>query len=524
MNIFPDYIYSYIIKCILEFIYNKCKIKTHYYFKRYEFGGGTCSYNNQAIELSLVSKKWFSSIQKILSNEILNFKNFKVLKSFIENKEEPSEFKLIRSPQIMVFQSFSEFQIFRKRNSIKEFKKVLVKVPTNKVSHIILGKIDKFPPNCVFNLTIILQDFKETHLNFGSSYRDYLCSGEVNCINRIKLGGIEDQYIKYILKLNPRSVSYFPNFIYLDRENVNTSAFFEDSNSLESFKVNNSVQIEPIDLASLSLKSKLKSITVPIAFHQIIRLSHNARNGIIEQHNNDDEEGGYSGSCIDIVSFRNNFTIESDWNLMVKVLSNNSTLKELSLYNVCGDTYDCLDEHYDTSLVSNGLASIITKNISIETLTLEGYNFIDSTLIKSLASNQTIKTLILSSSHEELIFNQVLNGANKTIRNVILKNNISSNDTFNHFKKLNHLELYSISFMNETIKSFNQTLEILKSSTNHQFNIKEINFYFSDSPPNQKGFNNKSINGILINVFFLKKEDIEWNYSDIDSDVGYSDE
>ncbi|KAM9971749.1 hypothetical protein ACTFIW_011732 [Dictyostelium discoideum] len=174
---FPNYIYKTIIKILIEHSY-----KYKQSLKEYK---NLLNYNNEVIQLSLVSKKWFELVS-ISLKEILKFKNIKLLSNLIDYKNIKNKNKIINyplninnndnhnnkiinyplninnnnnQPSLLRIHQYNNDKkskhINNKNNNMQSiYKKVLLVSKNHQDSMDIIKSIKNYPPNYLFNIRV----------------------------------------------------------------------------------------------------------------------------------------------------------------------------------------------------------------------------------------------------------------------------------------------------------------------------------------------------------------------------------
>ncbi|EGC32232.1 hypothetical protein DICPUDRAFT_92641 [Dictyostelium purpureum] len=473
--------FIYIYDCIISFLISHA-YKKPYTCKRLFQSKKYITNYTEIINYCLVSKSWFKLVSGNLSI-IYSKRNCEILNRFYDlNGDRP--FKLVRN-----------LRLFTKYNSLREYemdainamryKKVLIKIDNQDDSIEMLKYRNFYPENISFNISVFIDEY--------SKFFDYEYQDGVSTINKVKITGIDYNEIGLlgkIVALNPKKISYDPYSRYYGVDSLHCSYLkLFQSNYLKHIKVLFSDHIEPSEIANINnFTTSLKTLTIPILYHDIIRFV------------NDEQKEIGKNNCDDHESFFDIKMIEYHWNEMVNTLSNNSTIKELVLTNFCANAYCCYDKKLDTSFITYGLGLILTSiHTSIETLSLDGIDFYDLHLLGSLARSKTIKTLVLNEVNIDDIIKKVLT-KNKTIRNIIIEN------ILNLLAKYSSINLYSLS-----IKIFDQTyisniLEYIKLYSKF-LPFKELNIFVESF--NLKSLkpkiNSQSINDIIINIYYNNK-------------------
>ncbi|EGC37800.1 hypothetical protein DICPUDRAFT_76576 [Dictyostelium purpureum] len=191
---------------------------------------------------------------------------------------------------------------------------------------------------------------------------------------------------------------------------------------------------------------------------------------------------------------------------MCETLSDNKTIKYLSLKNQCPSNCSCANDntrmdHLDLTLITEGLKRFLTSPfIVLETLELNiNFKILDTNLIESLTQNQTIKTLTIKNKfiNLSLIIKSILI-KNRTIRNlkIIGENNIYKGLLLLIDNPQLKIDLYSLSFpisKNETLSYYTKLIN------SHPFPIKQFNITIS-SKFEKSNFQSTSKNNSIINI------------------------
>lgn len=492
---FPNYIYKTIINFLIEYNY-----KHKQSLKAYK---NLLNYNNEVIQLSLVSKKWFELVS-ISLKEILKFKNIKLLSNLIDYKNIKNKNKIINyslsinndnhnnnnnQPSLLRIHQYKKSKHINNYYNMQPiYKKVLLVSKNHQDSMDIIKSIKNYPPNYLFNIRVssngpafLVNQFGKLKefllLNIGNDNDEGLEIIEnnlkpnvtidsivkekttttstmettekllLNRINKIKFCGNycgsnsfdPTEVFKKLSELNPKRLE-FNSFM----EKPITRLPFEVFNlkSLKSLKINDSSILEPSCLSKIDNQTtKLKKLTTFLPF-----------NLYVEAFNSRDD----------------NYIKEYGWGQLFEILSNNRTIKKLHIKYIFLSSRryldymnaKCIDPFKQNTNKLNQYFSLIFDNNNnnngsgssgciIETLIIDKWYFINSILYNSLSLNKSIINLKLFDQFVEPFFEFVL-PINKTIRNLYLKNPIlGKKNLFDIFKKYFNLilNLYSISIV-----------------------------------------------------------------------------
>ncbi|EGC32218.1 hypothetical protein DICPUDRAFT_81941 [Dictyostelium purpureum] len=419
--------------------------------------------HSEIITLSCVNKQWFQCIRSYLIL-IFNFKNYKLLKTLI--KDHP--FSLIK-PENVPIRKYKSLREYKMTSSSKDhYTKILVHVYEDETEELLFNSNDTFPNNIKFNLELSMdvsqiQTIKENKLN------------EINKRIRIKkllLYGncgkdLTGKILEKVLLLNPGQIVYQP----FDNEHISIdiSSFFESPTlRLIEFDV-----VDPYAIAKINNNStSLKSLLVSINLNDYVRI--------------------FNGRApINTVNILN--SVEQDWSSMVQTLSNNKTIRRLSLFpnNLQGNDIDFTSdekngEHaLNLSYVTSGIKTILTStSLAIETLEISYFDgYIQNNIfLEGLIRNKTIKVLSLFSTSISPIISEVL-PHNKTIKNITFRcdNNAYGTilETLELLNSNSNVDLFSLTFYITRQKvGFNAIYDYLSNKFLHH-SIKEFNFYLT---------------------------------------------
>ncbi|EGC29107.1 hypothetical protein DICPUDRAFT_99935 [Dictyostelium purpureum] len=477
---------------IIKFLLNHIYISSPY--KR--FSSRANHNNNEAISLSLVSKEFFQITSRVLTNEIIGFKNYDILKSLIDhNGKKP--FKLIHNtieydplgnkPFILI-KKYHSFQQYQK--DISEgvtFERALVCSLGHSDSMKVLKKISIFPNNHLFDLTITedshdcVREIKEfLQIDIPESLnRVNKVLVEGNFKSDIKTNKIHHDLLKAIVKLNAKRVWYN------SRDSKGThylyNSLFLDNTATESIIFEIGDHQEPFSLNAIRHLPNLKKLSTYVAFHDIIRLANNVYskktsckifNGV--PHGSFDSE-----SVVD--TFNNNMVL----------FNQHPKLNHFSFKSFCTSD-SCLsqtDKSLDFSVISKAFSILLnSSNSKAKSLDLQGFNFINSDFLQSVASNKTIRDLSLIGTNPEPFFLNVF-PTNKTIRNLYLQNH--STEFFKLIGKYrDNFNLYSITVFTMDSKSIPDYIKLLKLNSLQLKELKVIIFNGSKRDMFQRVINN----------------------------------
>ncbi|EGC32453.1 hypothetical protein DICPUDRAFT_81710 [Dictyostelium purpureum] len=420
-NIFFNYNFLYIIKKTLNYIYNGSLVSLG--------DRNLKSKHNEVMNLCLVNKYWFKAVQYVLK-KLLTFSNKPFLSSFIlkypnnfinNNNNNNNNYygKLIENISIL------PTNIEDINTHSKNYDMVRVKINLNKISDSqnqtaikqLKSKLIEFLPNYEFHLII---GNNSTNIDFTNDHN--------NNISLHVMG--HSQPLEDIIKLKPRKIFYQPNDHinhFSQIVHINCKSFFK-LDSLEDLRISDKDWVNPYDISKINNETtKLKVVSVNLLFHTIIK-------GLwrVKENNEISTKFFSNACCSDYNSLGLGLEVKNsileDWAKMVETLKNNSTIKELKLYNFkC--IYNCI-EKIDTSIVTLDLEEIFKSPVSkIETLTLKNFDFLDASILTGIAKSKSIKNLTIDllevvkcpevcEKKASLIFEHLLLQETKNLKNI----------------------------------------------------------------------------------------------------------
>ncbi|EGC38509.1 hypothetical protein DICPUDRAFT_96896 [Dictyostelium purpureum] len=481
----PNYLYKYILNCILVYIYNKLSVS--YY-------NSVFNNNNEVIQFSLVCKQWFKYVSNILSLQI-NYKNYFALYPLIENPTHNlhNKYKIIKLSNLNILYDMilTSNHLDRYINNINNSnnnnnnnnndnnnhhnndynfnnKNILVHSFDYMESNNIIKNIRRFPDCFNFNLSLSSTSQPENYIQLLNNSKDCL-----NKINRVSVNdhGQRDG-LKNILKLNDiYNISFQDD--YSSSSNILLKLKF---NQTKKSKINidhliltyNFNKNNYMDNYQTSTR-KLKKFRFDTTLNKLIFNNKTNLLGISDEEANN----------------QNNNHNQESWENIVKVLSNDQTLQRLSINDQGNILGRSMFSNIETSLIYGGFGSILASPLS----NIKSFSFfsdsveIDPQLLKGISCNKSIQNLTIPAKYFVNIINNEVMVNNRTIRNLFITSGVTEaleSEILEGLHMLSVIEqyntmidIYSISFdINTNNENLHSLVSFIKS--NH-FNIKEFN-------------------------------------------------
>ncbi|KAN0053382.1 hypothetical protein ACTA71_009832 [Dictyostelium dimigraforme] len=493
LSIIPNYLYKEILKPIIQYFYNKQSNFSLFYYEPF-----IQHYANYVIDLSLVNKKFFQMISELLK-DILNFKNYKALSQFMVSIPTlDKKFKLINNYNFVKVIDNYEMEKY----NIKYYNKILYQHCKSFQDTLpILNGTKKLPPNVELMLYLKLE--KENEIDLERILNKQERDNEINTLVCHTFILLEYYYSNINLELIGKLIDFLRpiNVVFCGERfslRQDKSIFFNQST--ESLNISSNI-IKPIEVSNIkNEKTNLKSLSITLSLNGITR----GINGCYPRLN----DNSHLTFCDFYNVSKSSINIKQDYISMIKTLSNNKTIMDLHLNEIC--SYGCGSEcinGLNTTFVSSGLAKLFSSSTNIKTLLLEGINYTDKNYLNSLVINKTINTLLLFSIKDlNPIFNNVLSKT-RTINNIIIG---EPPIKIMHLEELltkysESIDLYSLSislYKDDDIKT-KLNLLINKINTFKILNIKELNIYISNSNGyNTSKFFLKNNNQTILNIIY----------------------
>ncbi|EGC37611.1 hypothetical protein DICPUDRAFT_149766 [Dictyostelium purpureum] len=448
--LFCNYIFLYILKTIIEYIYSKFEITIYIPIKPF-------TNNNEVIQYALVSKYFFSLVSKILSSQ-LSFKNYIMLKGLIETAANKSNFKLIKRKDSKIYYSLVQDYIMdykTGRFGENVFNKVLISSGYNIDSINILRSISIYPSNFRFDLLCSLSEFTENFkfVNYEKDLEKIKVLKTTDCNSLVPL-------YNFLKRVGLKSI------VYTDFYCENGISFSFEFKSTQNNKItidNIFFPKECISNSSSSVLSKLDHFVLSIKAKRLLKVSN---------------------------SYFEGESKKKLWDHIISCLLNQPTLCEFVYNHGCRSGLCFCNLHgIEVPDITKGCRAILSSPLNrIKTFIININDEIDINLVEGIKENKTVSKLVLTgASRANTIANILL--INRTIRHLVYYN---SEDFLNLLLILKQpsfssIELYSISNIFDINLNLNLTLDLIKS---YHYSINEFNLIHSYDFLN----NNKSLN------------------------------
>ncbi|EGC31559.1 hypothetical protein DICPUDRAFT_156555 [Dictyostelium purpureum] len=473
----PNYLIEYILS------YNISHVISNQIYN------GSIATNLKADELvkySLISKKIFGNVSseiKERSNDEANVQLVQHLSGKEHGLVKPQDLvKIVR-----YYSDLQELQPY-------QYKMIILENIMAGDARTILQNYQNLPEN--IEVSLLIDDSEESLIDenglFGFNNED-----PNSKIKKLSLEYLGPEKLYYALKSNIKNISYkqikpqFSFSICIDLEYNSNKISIDDLVFSPSLLGNNTERLTVLSsLNSLTFDSNVETMVSNI----------NSKRILIERGSNYSDTN-QEGADSQQVYNRNS---DKDWQIVVRKLSNEATLKKLAITHLCHESFKCMicNGNYqglDLPLVYKGIESILSNPFLVSVDLNIPHEELNQDLIQGFVEARSIKDLRFDFKHLLPIIKNVLS-RNRNIRNIMLKvSNLEDLETSLQIlsdPKYKY-DVYSVSIWTN-FENCTQVKELI--SKKRVYKPKEINiinlYYSNDSKPDyyKVSFNNTSVN------------------------------